>query len=219
MAQTLSTIKGKSRKNSVQSALDGRSTPHSEDSLCRPIPRRSQFLSLVPWLSRVAFVQKRLQDQRGRHLIYNSAVFLAGMAGFIQNFVGFATGEPLIPHMDGQAGQLAQLGGEGLGSGSLRAQLAGQVQRIPNDDAGHGIPPSQPCQRAQVVPGCAAAAALPLQRQHWLGRQAQFVGHGHPDAAVAHVEREKAGMRVGFQILAPVLILASSLMLPGEPAE
>jgi hypothetical protein len=26
-------------------------------------------------------------------------------------------------------------------------------------------------------------------------------------------------MRVGFQILAPVLILASSLMLPGEPAE
>ncbi len=43
----------------------------------------------------------------------------------------------------------------------------------------------------------------PLQRQHRLRRQAQLVRHGHADAAIADIEAEIAGMRGGFQLLAP----------------
>jgi hypothetical protein len=44
-----------------------------------------------------------------------------------------------------------------------------------------------------------------LQRQHRLRRQPQFVGDGDADAAIADIEAEVAGMKGGFQLLAPCL--------------
>jgi hypothetical protein len=50
----------------------------------------------------------------------------------------------------------------------------------------------------------------PLQRQHRLRRQPQLVRHSHPDAAIADVEAEIAGMLFqcdapGYQLKAPSL--------------
>jgi hypothetical protein len=47
---------------------------------------------------------ERLQDESGGHLVYDSAVLLAGVSGLVQNLMGFARGQPLIPEMDGQTG-------------------------------------------------------------------------------------------------------------------
>jgi hypothetical protein len=71
------------------------------------------------------------------------------------------------------------------------------MHRVANYDADHPKTPRQPGQGTQILAG----AAFALQRQNRLGCQAQFVGHSHPNAAVAYVEAEIAGP--GFQCFAP----------------
>ena len=137
------------------------------------------------------------------YLAFPGPVLLAGMAGLIQNLVGLAGGQPLIPQMNGQAGQLAQFGGKGLGFDGLGAHLAGEVQRIPHHDARHAKPPAKPPQRAQILP----PVAPPLQREHRLRRQPQLVRHSHPDVAAAYIETEIAEMSGGFQYSTPGLDL------------
>jgi len=61
----------------------------------------------------------------------------------------------------------------------------------------------------------------PFQGQHRLRRQAQFVGHSHPDAAIADVEGEIAGRffqfsAPGFQSNAPGG-RRNALLWPGRP--
>jgi hypothetical protein len=48
-----------------------------------------------------------LQDERGGYLVHYAAMLLAGVAGFIENLVGFASGQPLVQEVNGQAGQSA----------------------------------------------------------------------------------------------------------------
>ena len=144
-------------------------------------------------------VHERLQNERGGHLIDHAAVLLTGVAGLIQNFVGLAAGQPLIPQVDGQAGQLTQLGGKFLRLFSLRAWLARQMHGIPHHNARHAEP--------AIVP--------PLQRQHRLRRQPQFVRHSHPDAPIADVETEIARLRCGVQLSAP----GYQLKAPSLPEE
>jgi hypothetical protein len=74
------------------------------------------------------------------------------------------------------------------------------MQWIANHDAGHGKTPGQPRQGAQVV----AAIVVALQREDRLGRDSQFIGDSHADAAIANVEGEVAGMSRGFQFQTPV---------------
>ena len=69
-------------------------------------------------------VEKRLQNESCGDLIYNAAVLPAGVAGFIQDLVGLTGCQTFIPQVDGQAGQFAELGGEGLSFGGLGACLA-----------------------------------------------------------------------------------------------
>ena len=97
-------------------------------------------------------IQKRLQNQGSGNLVYYPAVLLAGMAGFIEDPVRFLGGEALIPQMDRQAGELAQLRGKGLGAGGLRADFAGEMERVANDDAPDGKTASQASQGAEIVP-------------------------------------------------------------------
>jgi hypothetical protein len=144
-------------------------------------------------------LHERLQDERGGHLIHNAPMLVAGVAGFVQNLMGLAGGKPLVPEMDRQAGQRAQFGGESLGFGGLGTYVAGEMDGIAYHDAHDIEAPRQPRQRAQVF----ALVVTPLERQYRLGGQPQFVGHGHADAAIANIEAEVAGMRGGFQLLAP----------------
>ena len=123
-------------------------------------------------------------------------MLLAGVACFVENLVSFAGGQPLVPEVDGKAGQSAQFGGKGLGFGSLRADVAGEMHRIAHYDAHDAKAAAEAGQRAQVV----AAVVLPLQRQNRLRGQAQLVRDGYADAAVADVEAEIAN---SFQLFAP----------------
>ncbi len=134
---------------------------------------------------------------------------LAGVAGFIENLVSFAGSQPLVPQVNGQAGQRAQFGGKGLSFSGLGADAAGQIQRIAHHDARDAKAAAEAGKRAQVF----ALIALALQRQNRLRRQAQLVRDGYADAAVADVEGEIARMRGSLQRLAP----ASSLMAVSDP--
>jgi hypothetical protein len=148
-------------------------------------------------------VKERLEYQGGCHLVDHAAVLLSGMAGFIQNLVGFARGQTLIPKVNWQTCHFAKLCGKCLRSSGLRAHFTGNVQGVADYDSGHAEPSRQSRERAEVVPRNTAATALSLECQHRLRRQAEFVGNGHADAASAHVETHKAGLMVDCQLSAP----------------
>jgi hypothetical protein len=150
-----------------------------------------------------------LQNERGGHLVNYSAMLLAGVAGFVENLVGLARGQPLVPQMNGQAGHRAQFGGKGLSFGGLGTQVSGELHRVAHHNAHDCKAAAEAGQRTQVV----AAVVLALQRQNRLRCQAQFVRDGNADAAVADVEAEIARVRSGFQLLAP----ASSLTAVSHP--
>jgi hypothetical protein len=145
-----------------------------------------------------------LENERGGYLVYDAAVLLAGAAGFIENLVGFAAGQALVPQVDGQASQLSQLSGKGLGFGGLGAQFAGQMHGIAHYDAGDLIAAGQAGEGTQIV----ALVAAPLEGEHRLSREPEFVADSHADAAIADVEREIAGMGGGLQVLAPGFLTA-----------
>jgi hypothetical protein len=129
-----------------------------------------------------------LQDQRGGYLVHYVAMLLAGVAGLIENLVSLAGGQPLVPQVDGEAGQRAQLGGKGLGFGGLGTEAAVQMHRIAHHDAHDAKAPAEARQRAQVF----TLVMLPLQRQNRLRCQAQLVRDGYAYAAVADIEAEIA---------------------------
>jgi hypothetical protein len=70
-------------------------------------------------------------------------MFLPRVASFVQNLMGLAAGQSLVPKVYRQSGQLAKLSGKGLCSGSLRAQVSGKMDGIANDDANHRELPRQ----------------------------------------------------------------------------
>ncbi len=52
-------------------------------------------------------------------------MFLTGVAGFIEDLVGLARGETLVPEVDGKAGEFAEFGGEPLHFLGARAHIPG----------------------------------------------------------------------------------------------
>jgi len=150
-------------------------------------------------------LQKRAQNQRRGDLVDQLDVLLPGVARLIENLVRLLAGQSLVPQMDGQPGHFAQLGGERLSLGGLRAQLSGEVQGIPHHDSDHRETPRQARQAAQIL----ARIAVALQGQDRLHGDAQLVADGNADALVAYVERQVAGMGSGFQFA--VLVAISSV--------
>jgi hypothetical protein len=126
---------------------------------------------------------------------------LACVAGLVENLVSFAGGEALVPQVDGQPGERAKLGGEGLRFGGLGTDVAGEMDWIANNDAYDAKAAAEASYRAQVFSGNTGRRATPLQRQDWLCGKPQLVRHCNPDAAVADVESEIA--KGSFQLLAP----------------
>jgi hypothetical protein len=98
--------------------------------------------------------------------------------------------------MNGQAGQFAEFGGEGVDFGGLGAEVAGEMEGIADDDGGDLEAAREAGQRAQVFTAIVAA----LEGQNRLRRQTEFVRDSDADAPVADVEGEIAN---SFQLLAP----------------
>jgi hypothetical protein len=71
------------------------------------IRARGDLLRFGLFKGRCVFIEEGLEDQGGGYLIDDAAVLLAGVAGFIEDLVGFAGGEALVPEVDGEAGELA----------------------------------------------------------------------------------------------------------------
>jgi hypothetical protein len=120
---------------------------------------------------RVPVIEEGLQDQGGGNLVDHAAMVLAGAPRLVQYLVSFAGGQPLIPEMDGEAGEFSQFGREGLGI--LRAQIlfAGKMEGISDHDGGDVEPPGQARQRTHIL----ARISPPQQGQDGLRRQPQFV--------------------------------------------
>jgi hypothetical protein len=78
------------------------------------------------------------------------------------------------------------------------------VEGIADHDAGDSKPAGQAGEGTQVVARGAAAGALTFEREDGLGGESQLIGDSYADAAVADVKTEEAGLREGFQSLAPV---------------
>lgn len=136
-------------------------------------------------------IEERLEDERGGDLVDHLLMLLAGVAGLVKDLVGFAAGEALVPEVDGEAGKGAEFGGKGLDFGCAGAVLAGEMQRVADDDGGNRVPAGKPADGTEIVAGVAAG----LEGHDGLGRQAEFIRHSDADALGADVEAEVAGYR------------------------
>jgi hypothetical protein len=135
------------------------------------------------------FVEEGLKDQRGGDLIDQGFVLFAGVAGLVEDVVSLAGGQALVPQMNGQAGEGSELGGKGLSFSSARAFVAGQVQRVADDDAGDRESAGEARDGSENV----ARSAAGFERHDGLGGEAEFVGDSDADAFGADVEGEIAG--------------------------
>ena len=148
---------------------------------------------LSPYVSTsLFFIQKRLQNQRGRHLVNDLPVLLPFMAGLVEDLVCLASGQALVPKVNGQARELAQLSGKGLGLGCAWARFAGEMDRVADHDPRNRKPPAESRERTQVLSLVGSPAAAPHEREHWLCCESQLVRHGHADAAAADVKAQIA---------------------------
>jgi hypothetical protein len=143
---------------------------------------------------RVTFlVEEGLEDEGGGDLVDEGFVLLTGMSGLVEDLVGFAGGEALVPEMDGQAGERAEFGGKGLGFGGAWALVAGEeVQGVADDDADDGEPAGETRDGTEVF----ARVAAGFEGQDGLGGEAEFVRDGDADAFGTDVEGEIARRRV-----------------------
>jgi hypothetical protein len=103
--------------------------------------------------------------------------------------------------MDGQAGERAKLGGEGLRFGGLGAEFSGEMDGVANNDAYDAKAAAEASYRTEIFAGNAGGGASPLQRKNRLGSKSQLVGDSNSNAAIADVETEIA--KGSFQLLAP----------------
>ena len=125
-----------------------------------------------------------MQDQDRGHLVDDLAAPAArGVASRVQMAVGFGGRQALVPQMHGEAELGAQVLGELLRLGRLRALVAGHVQRIADHRLGYGVLAQDAGDGLHV-----GAVVRPVQRKERLRGVAQRVGDGDADAPVAHIE-------------------------------
>jgi hypothetical protein len=142
-----------------------------------------------------------LKDEDGGDLVNDLAAGGAGATGGVEVAMRFRGGEALIPEMNGKFEVVTELGGEGLDFGGLRTGVSGGIEREADDDLVEGAEAEQVREVAEVV--AAAGAGEGIER---LGGDAEGIGDGDADAAVADVETENgtengAGWRSGVGFL------------------
>jgi hypothetical protein len=103
-------------------------------------------------------IEKRLQNHRCRNLVDHTAMILPRMTRFVKQLVRFMGGQSLIPKVNRQPGQLAQLAGKGPHLCGLGSRLAAERQRISNYDPRNAKSPAEARNRPQIL----ALVAAPL---------------------------------------------------------
>jgi hypothetical protein len=102
--------------------------------------------------------------------------------------VSFGGGQALVPQMDGEGEGGAEGFGKCLGFGGLRAEVAGHVQRIADDD-GHAVEFAE-----EAAEGFEVLFQIPADEgEDRLRGEAELIGDGYTDAAVAKIEAKVAG--------------------------
>lgn len=135
----------------------------------------------------VVGVEETLQNQHGGDLIDDFPVGREGASGGVEMAMGFGGGEALVPEVDGEGKGGAEGFGEGLGLGGEGADIAGEVERMAEDNSGAVVPAEEAAEGAEVLLWVFAA-----EGEDGLGGQAELVGDGDTDAAGPKIEAEEA---------------------------
>lgn len=138
--------------------------------------------------------EKALQKQDGGDLI-NGALArdavgfgLDALAGLVEKFVRGAGGEALVEAVKTQAGVPGfDLVGEGAGLASLRGGLAGEVDRVAEDQIGDLVAADQASDGFKVD-----VRGLAKDGQKRGGQDVERIRNADADAGIADVEREDA---------------------------
>lgn len=136
--------------------------------------------------------EKGLEDEHGGDLVDDGGAVAAGggaaagMAGAVEEVMSLGGGEALVEQVDGEVGVLAAEGfSEGLGARGLRAEFAGEVQRVADDDDGDLVFAHEAGDGFEI-----GAKIFAVDRDQRLRGVAERVRESEADAAVADVEGE-----------------------------
>ena len=132
-------------------------------------------------------VKETLQNQYGSDLVHDLAMAGERASGGMEMAVGFGGGEALVPQVDGEGKSGAQAFREGLGSFGLRAEVAGHVKRVADDDGRAAELAEKAAEGFQVL-----LRVFADEGEHGLGSEAQLVRDGDADASAAKIEAKEA---------------------------
>ncbi len=132
-------------------------------------------------------VQEALEDEYGGHLIDYGTVLGAGAAGGVEMAVRLGGGEALVPQVHGEGEGLVEGFGKGVGFGRLRADVAGHVEGIAENNGGAVEFAKEAAEGFQVQ-----FEVFADQGEDGLSGEPKFVGNSDADAAVTEIEAEEA---------------------------
>jgi hypothetical protein len=112
-----------------------------------------------------------LQNEGCGDLVDDLAMLPAFAAGLVENPVGLASGQSLVPEMNRQTGQFAKLAGKYLRLLRAITLFTGKVQRVADNNACHRESPRQAGKGTHVL----ARIPSPFECEHGLSRQTEFV--------------------------------------------
>src|SRR5579859_2226508 len=138
-------------------------------------------------LSQAARLQKRLQDQHGRHAVDGLGALLDAEFGLTQQAVGLRRGKSLIPQVNGKLKALTQFLGKFSHFLRLRPVFAAHAQRVAQNDLADLVFTNRALQTAEVGP-----LVFPFQGLQSLGSDAQQIRNRQPHAAAAVVDGQNA---------------------------
>jgi len=140
-----------------------------------------------------------LQEEGGCYLIDDvfaveaggAAGGARGVTGGVEEGVGVVGGEALVEQVVGEVGVgFAKSGSEGLGLGGLRAWRSVGVERIADEEDFDVVLADEACDGFEV-----GAQGGAMNGEKRLGDEAEGIGDGEADAAVADVQGEGAVVR------------------------
>ncbi len=134
-----------------------------------------------------ASVEPGLQDEDSGDLVDDAFPAYSRVAGVVEMTMGLGGGKALVPQVDGEVELFADLFGEGLGLGGLRALIAGHIEGVSDDSLGDGVLAQDAGYGLHV--GTAIGA---VKGEEGLRGEAEGIGEGDTDAAVAYVETDDA---------------------------
>ncbi len=141
-----------------------------------------------------AGVEPGLKDEHGGDLIDDSIAADGGVADVVEMAMGLGGGEALVPEVHDEGELCAELFGEGLRLGGLRALVAGHVERVADDGFQHMVFAEDAGDGLHV-----RAAMGAVEREEGLRGEAERVGEGDADPAVADVEGDDAWGEVALR--------------------